>query len=219
MEAFELCRIIEKNQVLPGDVLVAYSSSVAEKSALLGYSHAAICCGEGIVAESCVRGVRKNTIDELLEEYEHIAIFRQIHFWNESRLIKLNEFIDTAIASKARFNSQGIRDYEKAKIEHEINLQEKLTEFFDDEFEPPDPNQGVYFCSELVAAAFIAVGILAPSAAVVFDPRVMSPLDLARDATYGLFVGYLIPYEGYTISKEDPFYYQQSLDYILRNGT
>lgn len=210
---------IEVNEVIPGDVLVAYSSSFAEKSSMLGYSHAAICCCEGIVSESCRKGVRKTTIDAMLKEYEHIAVFRQIHLWSPNRIRKLNEFVDDAIAAQAKFNVQGIRDYENARIEHDANLLEKLTGYFDGSLRSPSPVQGAYFCSELVAAAFIAVEILTPSAAVVFDPRIMSPLDVARDATYGLFVGYIIPYDGYTVSREDAFYYQQPLEYILRNGT
>lgn len=161
--------------------------------------------------------MRKTTIDDMFGEYEHIAVFRQIDLWSPTRIQQLNDFIDAAISNKARFNSQGIRDYEKAKVDHEVNLLEKLTDFFDGSLKLPIPDQESYFCSELVAAAFIAVGILAPSAAVVYDPRVMSPLDVARDSTYGIFLGYIVPYEGYAVSQDDAFYFQQPLHYILRN--
>lgn len=63
----------------------------------------------------------------------------------------------------------------------------------------------VYFCSELVTAAFIHVGIIDKSAAVLFTPETFSPEDIGRDKAFGLFVGYLISHSVYKVPETDHF--------------
>lgn len=74
--------------------------------------------------------------------------------------------------------------------------------------------RGAYFCSELVVAAFIAVGVIAQSAAVVITPEVFSPGDLGKEATFGGFVGYIKSSCEVEISKDDDFYYQSPIENI-----
>lgn len=48
--------------------------------------------------------------------------------------------------------------------------------------------RGKYFCSELVTAAFIHVGIIDQSAAMLFIPETLSPEDIGIDKGFGFFM-------------------------------
>jgi hypothetical protein len=202
-----MAHIIHINDLKPGDVLLCFSSIMGEEQrAATGskYSHAVIYLGDSMTAESATRGVKKTGIAALLEDYEHLAVFREPHNWNAERIATLRRFVEQAIAAKAKFNFDGFRNFAESQAEHQRDLTENLARFFDGKLSPLVPGRQAYFCSEFVAAAFIAVGIVGPGAALVFDPRVISPGSL-KDPTYGLFVGYLIPYDGYEIPINDEF--------------
>jgi len=102
--------------------------------------------------------------------------------------------------------------FEARKEEHESELHDKLDAYFRGELDSGTASTGCFFCSQFVASCFIKVGIIEPSAAVLYDPRVISPGSLGRDATFGCFRGYL---EGnHEVPITDEFYTETTLDEI-----
>lgn len=215
-------KILNISEVTPGDVLLCRSgyggASVADVTGSK-YSHAAICVGEGVAAEASGHRVKKTQIEQFVKEYDHVAVLHQPDCWSPQRVHRLQSFIDAAISRKAEFNFDDMHNFEERKSAHEENLMGKLREFFENAPAGPVVDRSAYFCSELVAAAHVAVGIIDPSAAVVYDPSILSPSDLAQDFTFGIFRGYLIPYAEYIIPKEDEFALAPQLDEIFENKT
>lgn len=215
-------KILNVSDVTPGDVLLGRSDfSGAPVSKVTGskYAHAAICVRHGYVAEASGHRVKEIEIEKLFEEYDHIAVLRQPDCWSPRRVKKLQSFIDAAISRKAGFNCDGMRTFKERKAAHEKNSMDKLREFFNQTPAAPIVDCKSYFCSELVAAAHVAVGIIEPSAAVVYEPSTLSPSDLANDFTFGIFCGYLIPYSEYILPKDDEFSSAPLLDKIFENKT
>lgn len=216
-----LSRILNITDVSPGDVLLCrsnYSGTDIAEITRSKYAHAAICVRFGKVAEASGHRVKEIEIQKLLNEYDHIAVLRQPNCWSPKRIEKLQSFVDDAISRKTGFNCDGIRMFEQQKRIHEENLGGILHDFFKKEKEKIDDlveDPAGYFCSELVAAAYVAVGIIESSAAVVYEPSTLSPSDLAKDFTFGIFCGYLIPYAGYIIPEDDEFSSVPLLDEIF----
>jgi hypothetical protein len=209
---------VTPNAARAGDVLLCYARELSDQlveATGLAYSHAAICLGENLVAEAIRSGVRKVPLKELQEEYAHLVVLRQPDCWNEKRLQLLHRFVDEAVASKTKFNVDGIRQFEARREVHESTLTDKLEAFFAGEHPAPTGNSEHVYCSEFVASLFVRVGFLAPSAAIVFDPSVTSPAHL-DDGVYGFFVGYLIPYEGYAIPPTDHFYHETPFKEVFK---
>ncbi len=213
-------QIIPIDAILPGDVLLC-RNELADEEMLektgYQYAHAAICTRPGCAAEADGSRVREVTLDKLLDTYDHLAVFRQPAGWSPQRLARLEEFIQAAISRNARFNTEGKRNFSEQRKIHEENLQEKLNDFFEGTHQAPNPTQQSYFCSELVAAAHVASGLIDPSAAVVYDPSVLAPGHLSQDFTFGIFCGYVVPYPGYTIPSNDELINSPTLFEIFFN--
>ena len=176
------------------------------------YSHAALHLGNGKIAESASSGVRITSILEIFDEYDDVAVLRNVHVWSSDRIDNLKQFIDKAILDNASFNSIGIKKYEKRKEQYTGSELERLERYFEGELPTINHNRGSYFCSELVVAAFMAVGIIDQSAAVLLAPEVFSPGDIGKEATFGEFVGYLGSSNDIDISKDDDFYYHSPIE-------
>lgn len=203
-----MLNILKINDVYPGDVILCRSENFGGETADYTknkYVHAAICIRQSWCAESFGTRVREAEIDSLFESYDHIAVLHQPSCWTFQRVEKLQQFIADAISRKAKFNSTGIRNFEENKKNHEENVMQNLNDFFDQKLESPIAERDSYFCSELVAAAHVAAGIIHPSAATIYDPSTLSPSGLAIDFTFGIFAGYLLPYTDYNIPKGDEF--------------
>lgn len=108
-----------------------------------------------------------------------------------------------------------MRNFQDQRLAHEDHLHQKIEEFFDGTRQAPNVIKVSYFCSELVAAAYIASGFIEPSAAVIYDPSVLAPGHLAQDFTFGVFCGYVIPYENYVIPTDDEFINTPTLSEIF----
>ncbi len=214
--------ILNIDDVLPGDVLLCRSdyegADIAEATGSK-YAHAAICIRKGWAAEASGHRVKEIEIENLLTTYDHIAVLRQPDCWSSQRIENLQIFIAAAIARKARFNCDGIRNFEEQQKLHDKNLNEKLHDFFDGKNSSPEADRDSYFCSELVAAAHVAVGVIEPSAAVVYDPSVLAPGDFGKDFIFGIFCGYLFPYPEYVIPREDEFLLTPHLNEIFEPKT
>jgi hypothetical protein len=200
--------ILEIKDVLPGDVLLCRSENFGGEIADYTknkYVHAAICVRPNCAAEASGTRVKEVAIDSLFESYDYIAVLHQPDCWSDRRVKELEKFITAAISRKARFNCDGIRNFEERKQAHEENMTKKLNKFFEQAQVDHASERESYFCSELVAAAHVAVKIIQPSAAVFYDPSILSPGELANDFTFGAFAGYLIPYSEYLVPSDDEF--------------
>lgn len=188
-----------------GDILLCYAPESHGKAegVLSGYSHAAICYAPNKVIESSGAGVKETNIENLLMEYSHIAVFRNDELWSNRRIEALNEFLRSNIGKP--FNHIGLGKYQKRKKENQDNEMERVIGFFEGKIPPSSPDRDVYFCSELVTAAFIHVGIIAESASVFFSPETFSPEDIGNDKAFGFFIGYVFRSEDYALPVNDTF--------------
>lgn len=208
-------KIVDSGSLRTGDIILCYKNPktldfVGDKIRKVTnseYTHAAICLNNEIVAESTIPfGIRRERIENLLQRYDHTAVFRQPDAWSDYRKRALNLFIDQVIKTGAKYNFSGIHKFEGNKSSHEILIYEKLAKYLSGQFTPDVPLKEKYFCSELVADCFIATGFIDPSAAVVYKSDTYSPGDLGKDPTYGTFYGYLTAKEHYDIPVDDEFY-------------
>ncbi len=84
---------------------------------------------------------------------------------------------------------------------------ERVHGYFEKIVVPSSGDNNKYFCSELVTSAFIKVGIIHESAAIIFAPETFLPEDIGQDKVFGFFIGYIIPYDDYKIPENDYFQY------------
>lgn len=199
---------LEIGDIRAGDVLLCYSSMTAEEetAAGTGYSHTAIALSGARVLEASNGGVKIASVEKLLEDYDHIAVLREIEsnsLWDTERLSSLDNF--AAQAEGKGFNQIGLAKFHARKERRQNDLMERVHVYFEGTAVEVTSERGVYFCSELITAAFIHVGIIAQSAAVVFTPETFSPSDVAKDKVFGFFCGYIKSSPGYVVPQGDFF--------------
>jgi hypothetical protein len=180
---------------------------VVLRSRQAALTHAAIGLGDKEYAEMTSDGVATGHLIELLDWCDYIAIFRQ-PLWSDRRKLLLRRFALGRAEDNPRFNYRGALKLDGEKRSDDFEICENLEAFFRGQHEPKSPVRPAYFCSEFVAAAFIAVGILDKSAAVAYPPEKVSPIGLSKDPTYGLFCGYLAAPAKASIPETDEFYYE-----------
>lgn len=192
-----------KTQV--GDVLLCYSREMAGKAEGLehGYSHAAVCLNSTDIFEATGTGVKKSTIEQVLREYGHIAVLRSYEIWSNERIAELHEFAEGKDGRK--FNLIGMRRYKEKKDANQQTATDQVLGVFDGKVPPASSDRRSYFCSELVTAVWIHVGIIGRDASVLFRPETMSPEDIGRDKAFGYFVGYILSHEQYAVPVDDIF--------------
>jgi hypothetical protein len=207
--------MISIDELSAGDILLCYENAKIDpvgkgitKRTDSNYTHAAICIDKTRAAESMVfGGVRKVDILDLIKRYDHLAVFRQPDAWSHaSRVQSMNEFIDQLIASGAKYNFRGVAKFVDRRDDHNLTTYEKLDAYFKDPTTDVTEANKRYFCSELVAECFIVSGFIESSAAVVYEPSVMSPGSLGQDPTYGTFFGYISGIPNYSVPGTDEFF-------------
>lgn len=197
--------IMKQTDVCAGDVLLGYAEITAGESQAqpLGYSHVAVALADQRVLEASTSGVAITTLEELLDDYEHLAVLRSPNFWDLERVNRLEAFAQ--MHSGKPFNYQGMGRVPGRKAKHGVDVMVNLPKFFEGTYTPPPPSQSSYFCSQLVACAFIDAEGIDQSASIVLSPRVLSPSDVGLDKAFGLFVGYVIRSEKYEVPFADHF--------------
>ncbi|MCY1230557.1 hypothetical protein D9M72_429710 [compost metagenome] len=118
----------------------------------------------------------------------------------------MNAFIDSIIASGAKYNLRDVVTFKRKSEVHQLSLTEQLHAFFEGTYVPAPIEKGNYFCSELVVNCFVITGFIDPSAAVVYKSNVTSPGALGRDATFGTFYGYVSVEPNYSAPVTDEFF-------------
>ena len=177
-----------------------------ETAAGTGYSHTAIALAGERVLEASNGGVKIVSLGTLLEDYDHIAVLRYLEsdsLWDAERLDSLENFATQAEAKG--FNQIGLMRFHGRKKHYQNDLMERIEDYFEGTASEVTSKRGVYFCSELIVAAFIHVGMIAQSAAVVFTPETFSPSDVAKDKAFGFFFGYVRSSPGYVVPEGDFF--------------
>ncbi|MCD5361247.1 hypothetical protein [Chromobacterium aquaticum] len=198
-------KIISKNSVRAGDVLLCFAQDMAGKEVGIehGYSHVAMCINEIDIAESDSAGVRKTNISKLLEDYGHIAVLRNAEIWQPCLINGLHKFTEEKIGKK--FNLVGAKKYKERKERNQETLMQQVEDIFDGKILPASADRDVYFCSEFVVSVFIHLGIIGKEATVAFRSETFSPEDIGKDKVFGFFVGYVISYNDYKIPENDYF--------------
>lgn len=219
-----MSKILNKVDLKPGDVVLCYKNGkfdvvgkIIKKITESDYVHAGIYIGNNIVAESMTSGLAKENLDRVLARYDHVAIFRRHDAWNKRRVRLLELFVDMMVKSQCKYNISGALNFHKLKLEHQSTLIERLDDYFIKNHTPESPIKEKYFCSEFVVDCFIATGFIDSSAAVLYNPTVISPGDLGRDVTFGYFLGYLSSDDKYEVPSEDEFYHSTTWDDIFKH--
>lgn len=222
----EKMKMVTTNELRAGDVLLCYKDA---KLDLVGksiahvtnseYTHAAICIDTCTAAESVVLGgVAKVKVQDLAKRYDHVAVFRQPDAWRPPERVKaLNHFIDSIIASNAKYNLREVATFKKRNEVHQLSLTQQLHAFFQGTLAPAPVEKGSYFCSELVADCFVVTGFIEPSAAVIYKSNVTSPGALGRDATFGTFYGYVSVKPNYSVPTTDEFFNTSTFNEVFGN--
>lgn len=159
------------------------------------------------ILEADMRGIRYTTVSELLNSFDYLAVLRQMEGWSTQSLNDLNQFAENCIGKK--FNLIGMKRFSQRKEESLLNSLERMQDYFNGNGAIVNPSRQNYFCSELVASAFIYLGIIDSAASVVYQPETLSPHDIGKDKTFGFFIGYLLKDDEYKVHESD--YFQTSI--------
>lgn len=117
-------KMMRIGEIRAGDVLLCYKDAKLDPlrkgiTSVTGskYTHAAICISSGRAAEATVSGgASKVQIEDLVERYDHVAVFRQPDAWLLSERIQaMNAFIDSIVASGAKYNLRDVVTFKKKK--------------------------------------------------------------------------------------------------------
>lgn len=214
--------IIDVDELRPGDILLHYGKwwkvvpFFVRRFTGSPYTHASIYLGNGEIAEATPPKVRKSLVANAIKESRHLAVFRsQMGFGKERNECLLN-FVEEVINNKARYDFPGawqVRN-NKAFLSHQENAYEKLDAFFSTNPTPRNQVRNAYFCSAFVARCYCQVGIIHPSAEVLFKPTMYSPKGLSEEPTFGHVFGYLTKH-GCAIPRNDPFLKRSSYKQIF----
>ncbi|MBS0420169.1 MAG: hypothetical protein JSR66_20830 [Proteobacteria bacterium] len=196
--------LVNRKDLKPGDVLYGFDSSTRSHGGALasGYSHAGIFIGRNRILEATPPTVRKIDFQGFAAGFSHIAVFRCIEPWPPERIDALKSFARKAIGKP--FNEIGLRRCELRRETTPATAMERYLAYRDGRYVVRS-ERGVYFCSELVAAAFVSSGMISLGAATQLLPEAFAPIDLTRDKVFGFFLGFAVPYRGYKIPKDDVF--------------
>lgn len=201
--------IIGIDKVKIGDVLLCVMKGrMAEKVELKTgskYTHAGICYSEDEVVDMTLDGIQKTKLSEFVADTDHVAVFRNPYIWSEDRNKELQTFLDNAITQGIKYDKRGVYTFTDRKATHQWSVHEKLLKFFEEGLQPDDHRKPKYVCSELIVASLIEIGVIDPSAAVLYKPDTYSTGDLSHDPTFGYFVGYLTPGTNDQVPDDDEF--------------
>lgn len=205
--------IIADDMIKPGDVLLCYHAGfdavvwAIKKVTGSPYTHAAIYLGDSQVGDATkgYGGVKRRALKDFLKDYDHVAVFRSQYGWDQERISVLSKFVDDLTGRGTKYNLSQALLYTRIRGKHTATLTEQLEKYFEEGEEVhTDGLKNAYFCSELVVACYIKVGIIGPGATVMYRPTAFSPGELGNDVSFGHIVGYLAR-PGYSIPVEDPF--------------
>lgn len=196
--------MLNQSSLKPGDVLLSYGAEMMDHPGCeTGYSHAAIHLGSGKILESDAGGVKKSSIQDILLAYDHIAVMRSDDAWSSQRIVSLHDFANCQIGKT--FNAKALPRIELLRETNINGAHQQILDHFAGKGTIVEADRPAYFCSELVVAAFIDAGVIDQSAAILFKPETLFPIDIAQDKVFGFFIGYIPKDSRYSIPKVDWF--------------
>jgi hypothetical protein len=216
-------KILRVDEVRAGDVCLCFRRQDVDGTAGAKiasttdsrYTHAAICIGDGRVAEAVSPdGVHAVPINDWIDDFDHVAVFGHLpnEYWDPNRITALREYVGELERGRSSFNTAGMLRFEERKADHEHKIHDKLHAFFRGQLNSGNTSTTCFFCSQFVVTCFIKVGIIDSSAAVVYEPRATAPGTLGRDSVFGYFRGYLLGSQD--VPTTDEFYSETTLDEI-----
>lgn len=187
--------ILELDQLEAGDLLVCVirGSRAQEVAEATGskYTHAGICYSSTEVVHMTMNGIEKVAVDQFLRATRYAAVLRNPSIWNSANLKLVRDFLDGCLANHRSYDLAALDTFSIRRDDHRLNLLDNLYAHFEKGLKPHDHRKLKYLCSELVVATFVEVGVIHPSAAIVYQCDAYSVGDLVRDPTFGYLVGYL----------------------------
>jgi hypothetical protein len=202
-------KIISLADLKTGDFFLHYSADTNFFSRRIratcksDYTHASIYLGDELIAEAIVSGVQRVKLVKRSRKKGHIAVFRTTNFQREDTKA-LNDFIKRLLRIRTAYKWWVLPHFVSRRDEHFSSILEKLDKHF--KTKPKRKwfiTRQAYFCSGLVLACYVAIGVIGKDAAVWFDPDFFSPIDLVR-TDIGIFVGYLKSPD-YELPADDEF--------------
>lgn len=202
--------LIQPDDLLPGDVLLyrprvpnlvqkAISSTTDSP-----YTHAAICLGDGLVAESMFPGgVRKRDLKESLKGCLCIAVLRTQLVFAADRAARLFEFVEAVLGNKKFYDAVAAAKVPSASKKYFDNQLEFVRKNYGKVTPVEEFAKQSFFCSAFVVACYSVVGIIGETAQVAYQPDFFAPGHLLDDPSFGWLLGYLIP-EGGSLPPDDP---------------
>jgi hypothetical protein len=167
--------VIQPDNLLPGDVLLYRSRAPnlvqkAISSATDGpYTHAAICLGNGPIAESVVpNGVVKSDLKKSLCGSQCVAVFRSQCGFDGTRPGKLNEFVASVLKQSRFYDFSAVLNFGRESKAYFENQLEFVSENYGKAATAEEFAARSFFCSAFVVACYSAVGIIDESAQVAY---------------------------------------------------
>jgi hypothetical protein len=209
--------LIRLSDLLPGDILLFRSidqnplQKAISYSTKSPYTHAAICIGNGEIAESqLLSGVQVRRLTHP-RRGKIIGVLRSQAVFSERRAAELRKIVEELLRQARQYDLLNALSFAWVRVRGSITKNEK---FVDDLIDHLKENYGkvnsaeqfaqrAYVCSALVVACYTISGIIADDAQVAYPPDVFSPGDLYGDDTFGWFLGYITP-NAEDIPADDP---------------
>jgi hypothetical protein len=204
--------IVQPGDLLAGDVLLyrprrpGFVQEQITSTTGSPYTHAGICLGDGLVADSNVPwGIGKRSVAKFLEDSRCVGVLRTQAGFAGDRPRRLSEFVADVIKKKMLYDGPGIYriKFNGASKDYFDNQLEFVRTRFGESTTPEAFAARRFFCSAFVVACYAVVGIIDESAQVAYEPEFFAPGHLCDDPTFGWLLGYLIP-EGGSVPHDDP---------------
>lgn len=201
-----------------GKTLGAKASFAIEETTGSPYTHAAIYLADQKILDARpIKGIQIRALEDLVTNYDYVAVIRQPEAWSHNRITMLHDFANELDKNRQGYNYKAFKDYllinaskkrlkwTQYKEDHQANLTQKIEGYFSGQAQETeaDPIRS-YFCSELVAFIFRYVGIIGDGVHLIYDAQYLAPGDLVADNTFGFRVGYIATDASYKIPFDDP---------------
>ena len=119
----------------------------------------------------------------------------------------MRQFLDDLIATRTKYNLIALPSFSKRKKLHNLDLHSKITVYFDGTLRSAPYKKRRYFCSELVVDCLRAIGFIPTGPDILYQSDTFSPGDIAKDGTFGAFLGYLTSMPSRPIPQTDHFFH------------
>ena len=212
--------MLSLSDIRPGDILLyrpqtpnAVQRKISDATSS-PYTHAAICIGDGIIAELVpwpyLIGVRKNSLQKFLKCSLCVGVLRTQLGFGPDRVNKLCTFVEEVQKHRKFYDLISVIHFDSNSKSYFDNQLSFIRENYgkvmpDDEFAKKS-----FFCSAFVVACYSVVGIIGETAQGAYKPEAFSAAGLYRDPTFGWLLGHIVP-KGGAVLEDDPLLIETTL--------